>query len=160
MTLDNARISSYLNATRFMVLATVADGKPALRTMAAFAAEGIAPVFSTHKDTDKVRHIEANPYVSILFEHEKQNLRTFINMTVSGIAVRIDDKASQEHIIRLIGARNLRYQERAARGDLVEQVFYRVEPIEIKIIDFRKSPSPAGVELIRFLGQAETEQAA
>jgi hypothetical protein len=34
-------------------------------------------------------------------------------------------------------------------GNLAEQVFYRVEPIEIKIIDFGKSPSPRGVQLIR-----------
>ena len=160
MSLEQERISSYLNNTRFIVLATVNEGKPAVRTMAAFAVEGFSPVFSTHRDTDKVRQLAENPYVSILFEHEKQNLRTFVNITISGIARRIDDSNDQERIIGLIGARNLRYQERAARGDLVEQVFYRVEPLEIKIIDFKKSPSPHGVQRIRLAGGNETARAA
>jgi len=149
MSFNNGKITAYLSKTRLIVLATVKDGKPALRNMAAFAADGTSPVFSTHKDTDKVRQMEANPHVSILFVHEKQRLRSVINITIDGIAHRVDDKDGQERIISLIGARNELYRNRAAMGNLAEQVFYRVEPIEIKIIDFGKSPSPRGVQLIR-----------
>jgi nitroimidazol reductase NimA-like FMN-containing flavoprotein (pyridoxamine 5'-phosphate oxidase superfamily) len=160
MSYDHAWIAEYMRKTRFIVLATVNGGRPAVRTIAAFAADGLAPVFSTHKDTDKVSQLAANPHVSILFEHENQNLRSFVNMTVSGIAHRVDDERERDRIIGLIGARNLRYQERAARGDLVEQVFYRVEPLEMSILDFKKSPSPQGVERITFGRSARTARAA
>ncbi|MBI1921034.1 MAG: pyridoxamine 5'-phosphate oxidase family protein [Geobacter sp.] len=155
MGFNHVHLSQYLNKTRFITLSTVKNGNPALRTMAAFAAEGISPVFSTHRDTDKVRQIEENPHVSILFQHENQHLRTFVNITISGIARRVDDRDDQERIIALIGARNLRYQERAARGELIEHLFYRVEPVEIKILDFARSPSPQGVQLVRLSGGKE-----
>jgi nitroimidazol reductase NimA-like FMN-containing flavoprotein (pyridoxamine 5'-phosphate oxidase superfamily) len=160
MAFNHARITDYLNKTRFIVLATVRDGRPALRTMAAFATEGFSPVFSTHRNTDKVSQIEANPHVSLLFEHENQSLRTFVNVTISGVARRVDEEREKERITALIGARNPRYLERAARGDLVEQVFYRVEPEEMTILDFSKSPSPEGVHRIRFTAAHETARAA
>ncbi|HEY6008648.1 MAG TPA: pyridoxamine 5'-phosphate oxidase family protein [Geobacteraceae bacterium] len=160
MSNDHAWIAEYLGKTRFIVLATVNDGRPAVRTIAAFAADGLAPVFSTHKDTDKVRQLTENPHVSILFEHENQNLRSFVNITISGIARRVESELERERVIALIGARNLRYQERAARGDLVEQVFYRVEPHELTILDFKKSPSPQGVERISFRSKRDTARAA
>jgi nitroimidazol reductase NimA-like FMN-containing flavoprotein (pyridoxamine 5'-phosphate oxidase superfamily) len=160
MSLENKQISEYLNKTRLIVLATISDGRPVLRTMAAFAADGISPVFSTHKGTDKVWQIDANPHVSILFEHENQSLRTFVNITISGIARRIDSQQEREQIITLIGTKNLRYRERELRGELVEQLLYRVEPHEIKIMDFRKSPSPQGIQKITICGAYETAHAA
>lgn len=160
MNYDNTQISEYLNKTRLIVLATVCDGRPVLRTMAAFAADGISPVFSTHKDTDKVWQIDANPHVSILFEHEHQSLRTFVNITISGIARRVDRQQERERIITLIGTRNLRYHERELRGELIEQILYRVDPHEIKVIDFRKSPSPEGIQKINVFDLRETARAA
>lgn len=160
MSFDNKLISEYMNKTRLIVLATVSDGKPVLRTIAAFAADGISPVFSTHKGTDKVWQIDANHHVSILFEHENQSLRTFVNITISGIARRVDRLQERERIITLIGTRNLRYRERELRGELIEQILYRVEPHEIKIMDFRKSPSPQGIQKITIGGAHETAQAA
>jgi nitroimidazol reductase NimA-like FMN-containing flavoprotein (pyridoxamine 5'-phosphate oxidase superfamily) len=160
MNYDNTQISEYLNKTRLIVLATVCDGRPVLRTLAAFAADGISPVFSTHKDTDKVWQIDANPHVSILFEHEHQSLRTFVNITISGIARRVDRQQERERIITLIGTRNLRYHERELRGELIEQILYRVDPHEIKVIDFRKSPSPEGIQKINVFDLHETARAA
>jgi pyridoxamine 5'-phosphate oxidase len=160
MNYDNTQISEYLNKTRLIVLATVCDGRPVLRTMAAFAADGISPVFSTHKDTDKVWQIDANPHVSILFEHENQSLRTFVNISISGVARRVDRQQEREQIITLIGTRNLRYHERELRRELIEQILYRVEPHEIKIIDFTKSPSPEGIQKINIFDLHETARAA
>jgi nitroimidazol reductase NimA-like FMN-containing flavoprotein (pyridoxamine 5'-phosphate oxidase superfamily) len=160
MSLDNKQISEYLNKTRLIVLATISDGRPVLRTMAAFAADGVSPVFSTHKGTDKVWQIDVNPHVSILFEHENQSLRTFVNITISGIARRVDQQQERERIVSLIGTKNLRYRERELRGELVEHILYRVEPQEIKIMDFRKSPGPQGIQKITLFGACETAHAA
>ncbi len=150
MSYERERIMEYLEKTRFIVLGTVWQGKPELRTIASFGMEGFCPVFSTHKATSKARQMRVNPHVSLLFEHENQKLRTFVNITISGIARRVDDSSDQKRIIEIIGARSPGFLDRAARGDLVEQVFFRVEPVELKILDFSISPSPEGVRRIRF----------
>lgn len=149
MSFDRQRIANYINKTRFIVLATVRDGRPALRTIAGFAVDGLNIYFSTHHATDKVRQLEENPAASVLFEHENQSLRTFYNVTIAGTAERVTDQAEIDRIISLIGARSPRYQERAARGDLVEQAFFRIRAEEVTVLDFGISPGHDGMQRFR-----------
>ena len=161
MSFNSEQIKKYLDKTQFIVLGTVWDGKPELRTMSSFAMEEFTTVFSTHKATLKVCQILANPQVSILFQHENQKLRSFVNITISGIAKKVEDSSGQQRIISLIGERNPRYLHRMQRGTLEGQVFFKVEPIEMKILDFGISPSPDGVKRLSFNGkEAETTRAA
>lgn len=148
--LDDERLVRYLERTRLIILGTVLDGSPSVRTMASFATEGFTTFFSTHKDTGKVRQIELNPQVAVLFQHEKQKLDSFCNITISGIARRVEEEGERQRVIELIGARSTCYLERARRGDLVEHLFYRVEPLELKVLDFRISPGPEGARILSF----------
>lgn len=150
MSLEQSDVPRYLNDTRFVVLATTGlDSAPATRTLASFAADGLVVYFSTGRSTEKVRQIQANPSVAVLFQHEQQDLKTFVNVTIRGTAAPLV-QGEEEHgkAIRLIGARNPRFKDRAEKGQLGESLLFRVEPKELKVVDFSRGHGPAAVRSI------------
>jgi len=79
MSIDNDQISTYLNKTKFIILATVnKEQTPVLRAIGSFAVDGLTAYFSASKSTAKVEQIESNPKVSILFQHKNQELSSFL----------------------------------------------------------------------------------
>lgn len=151
MSIDKDQISTYLNKTKFIILATVnKEQSPVQRTLGSFAVDGLTAYFSTHKSTAKVEQIEANPKVSIVFQHESQELSSFINVSLTGKANKLEEKEDIDKAIQLIGNRNPRFKERAGRDELNDNVFFQVNPQEIKVLDFSKGAGPQAIQLSQF----------
>jgi MFS family permease len=146
MALEQQQIPRYLNDSRFIVLSTVGpEGAPAARTLASFAADGLTVYFSTGKASDKVGQIGANPNVSVLFQHEQQELPTFANVEVRGVAEVLAEGEERAKAIRLISLRNPRFRERAERGELGGNALVRVVPRKVKVVDLSNGIGPAAV---------------
>ena len=149
MSIDKSLISQYLNGTKFIVLATVNDDQtPVLRSLGSFVADGLTTYFSTNKNSAKVNHIKSNPKVSILFQHENQELPSFVNVSISGKANELTESEELAKAIQLIGTRNPKFRERAEKGELSDNVFFRVEPQEVKVLDFGKGAGSEAVQVI------------
>lgn len=149
MSLEHRDIPTYLNETRFVVLSTVgADAAPVSRTLGAFAADGFVVYFSTGKGSEKVRQLRSNPNVAVLFQHEQQDLKAFVNVAISGTAAALAEGDELGRAIRLIGARNPRFRERAEKGQLGESLVFRIQPKEVKVVDFSRGHGPAAVQSI------------
>ncbi len=141
-------IENYINSTKYTVLGTVKDDIPVTRTIGAFANDGLTVYFSTNKNTEKVKHIGKNPHVSLLFQQEGQELKSFKNVSIIGRAIQVLEKNEQEKAIALIGSRNPRFKERVANGEVKDSTFFRVEPIEVKFIDFSKGIGADSVQVV------------
>jgi nitroimidazol reductase NimA-like FMN-containing flavoprotein (pyridoxamine 5'-phosphate oxidase superfamily)/MFS family permease len=149
MALDRQQIPQYLDATRFIILSTVDGGNvPATRTLASFAADGLTVYFSTGKGSDKVGQIGANANVSILFQHEKQELPAFANVEIRGVAEVLGEGEERTRAIQLIARRNPRFKERAEKGELTGSALVRVTPKKVKVVDFSRGYGPAAVASI------------
>ncbi len=149
MALDRQEIPQYLDATPFIVLSTVDGGNaPATRTLASFAADGFTVYFSTGKASDKIGQIGKNPNVSILFQHERQELPAFANVEIRGVAEVLGDGEEKAKAIRLISRRNPRFKERAEKGELSGSALVRVTPTKVKVVDFSRGFGPAAVSSI------------
>ncbi|MNB72769.1 pyridoxamine 5'-phosphate oxidase [compost metagenome] len=142
-------IVDYLNGTRFVVLATVnQDGAPEVRTLGGFAVDGYKVYFSTDEGTEKVKQIRSNPAVTLLFQHENQELAGFVNVSVRGEARQVDDAEELAHAIAALGNRNPRFKERADKGELANTAIIGVTASEIKVLDFAKGRGAEAVEVI------------
>lgn len=149
MALDRQQIPQYLDATRFIVLSTVDAGNaPATRTLASFAADGLTVYFSTGKSSDKVAQLGANPNVSILFQHERQELPAFSNVEIRGVAEVLGEGEEKAKAIQLIARRNPRFKERAEKGELSGSALVRVTPKKVKVVDFSRGYGPAAVAAV------------
>lgn len=149
MALEHKQVPQYLNDTRFVILSTIGPGStPAIRTLGSFAADGLTVYLSTGKGSDKIGQISANPNVSILFQHEQQEVQTFANVEIRGVAEVLASDEEQAKAIRLISIRNPRFKERAEKGQLGGNAFLRVTPKQVKVVDFSKGHGPAAVSNI------------
>lgn len=150
MAVSKETIQKYLQETRYVVLATVNKKQaPALRTLGSFAPDELQVYFSTGKTTAKVEQIRANQQVAILFQHENQEIKSFINITISGKAHELDEDTERRQAIARLSARNPKFKDRAARGDLEGTTFFRIDPEEIKVVDLGKGPGAKAVEIIK-----------
>lgn len=148
MSINENTLPEYLNQTKYIILATVNDNAPVLRSLGSFAVEGTTAYFSTHKNTAKVKQIESNPTVSVLFQHENQDLSSFVNVSITGEANKITAEEDLIKAVNLIGDRNPRFKERFEKGEISDNVFFRLEPREVKILDFSKGIGPDAVQVI------------
>lgn len=150
MSIDKNFIEEYLTNTKYIVLATVDDeNTPALRTLGAFGVDSYTTYFSTAEGAEKVEQIKHNTNVSVFFQHENQELASFINVAIKGKAAKVTDEAEVIKAIEVIGKRNPRFKERIEKDGLGSNVIFRVHPSELKILDFKKGPGAKGVEVIQ-----------
>jgi nitroimidazol reductase NimA-like FMN-containing flavoprotein (pyridoxamine 5'-phosphate oxidase superfamily) len=141
-------VKDYINNTKYVVLGTVKNNIPVTRTLGSFANDGFIVYFSTNKNTEKVKHIGKNPHVSLLFQHEGQELGSFKNVSITGRATQLLEKNEQDKAITVLGDRNPRFKERTAKGDIKDTALFRVEPVEVKFLDFSKGIGPDSVQVI------------
>lgn len=146
MALERQQIPQYLHETRLIILSTVDETfGPATRTLASFGIDDLTVYFSTSRSSRKVRHIEVNRHVSLLFQHDGQELASFRNVEIRGEAELVSDERERARAIQLIGARNPRFKERAEKGELGDSAVFRVKPRSVNVVDLSRGRGPAAV---------------
>ncbi len=146
------KIHDYIAATRWATLATVRDGtKPVLRAMGSFVPDnGLNVYYSTAKTADKVKDVEKNGWVNFFFQHEGQELQTFKNVALIGIAHEVKEGEEHKKAVDLLSARNPRFKARVEKGELKDIGIFKIEPKEIKYLDYAKGFGKAGIEVLTF----------
>ena len=141
------KVVDYIGKTKFAVLATIGeDNAPKLRTIASFANDELKIYFSTGKSTAKVKQIKENPEVTLLFQHEGQQLAEFRNIILTGTAKILDGEEEFEKAVNLLGARSQRFKERVEQGQLEDTLIFVIEPKKVKSLDFSKGIGPNAIE--------------
>ena len=151
MSVEKQEIEKYLAETKLIVLATVNENDaPALRVLGAFGVDGYTFYYSTKGLAAKVKHTDKNPHVNALFQHENQDPSQFINVTIQGKAVQLSNDNDIEKAIKVIGSRSAKFKERVLKNGLENNVLYRVDPLEVKVLDRRKGLGPDSINVISF----------
>jgi general stress protein 26 len=159
MSFDVNTVPHYIESARFLVLATSDESGPVQRTLGGFGNDGTTVYFSTHQESRKVKQIERDPNVSILIQHEQQDLPAFVNVAIRGIARRLHDSTEVDKAIDRISARSQNFRGRAARGELGETALFRVDPIEVRVIDLSRGTGATATTVIRSDSNTTTENA-
>lgn len=151
MSINEKSLNEYLNQTKFIVLSTItSEQAPTLRSLASFAVDELTTYFSTAKVTDKVEQIKANPQVSILFQHENQELSAFYNATIAGKAIEVTEETERQKAIQLLSSRSPNFKARVESGQIANNTFFRIDPQEVKVLDFTKGLGPNAVSVLKF----------
>lgn len=134
-------IDEYIRDLPFVALAYVrADGTPVQRTLGSFVRHESSVFFSTRSDAAKVREIERNPRVSLLFETENQQLSAWKNVLLIGKALPVTTDSELKQAVELLGARRPRFKERIEKEGLKSTRLFRFEAEEIEFLDYAKDP--------------------
>lgn len=136
---QSEEVAKYIDETPFATLAYVrADKSPILRSMGSFTFDGVDLFFSCRKDSRKVTEIEANPQVSFHFQHDQQSLSTWKSILLIGEADLLGEGTEYDKAVELLSIKNPRFKERAARGELVDSVIYKIKTREIEYVDYAR----------------------
>lgn len=134
-----SEIDEYVNGVPFLALAYVrSDGTPVQRTLGSFVRHESTVFFSTRSDAAKVRDIESNPRVSLLFEAENQQLAAWKNVLLIGKALPVTTDSELKQATELLGARRPRFKERIEKEGLKNTRLFRFEAEEIEFLDYAK----------------------
>jgi len=134
-----SEIDEYVNGVPFLALAYVrSDGTPVQRTLGSFVRHESTVFFSTRIDAAKVRDIESNPRVSLLFEAENQQLAAWKNVLLIGKALPVTTDSELKQATELLGARRPRFKERIEKEGLKNTRLFRFEAEEIEFLDYAK----------------------
>ena len=134
-----SEIDEYVNGVPFLALAYVrSDGTPVQRTLGSFVRHESTVFFCTRIDAAKVRDIESNPRVSLLFEAENQQLAAWKNVLLIGKALPVTTDSELKQATELLGARRPRFKERIEKEGLKNTRLFRFEAEEIEFLDYAK----------------------
>ena len=130
-------VVSYVDATRFAVLGYVRnDGTPLLRSIGSFAPTGLDVYFSTRKEAAKVQAISEQKRISILFEHDDQDLALWKSVLLIGDAEKIEGGAELDLAVETLSQRNPRFKERIAKGELPITQIFKLKAEEVEYLDY------------------------
>lgn len=129
------KIIDYLSSHKYMALGTAGpDGNPSVHTMG-YVAVGMTVYCISVKDTEKMRHIKANPNVSYVVDEHYDNPLDIKGVQIKGIASLPEEKAEIDQAVSLIIKK---FPEFAATGPESIVVIFKVEPEEGWFIDYTK----------------------
>jgi len=72
-----------------------------------------------------------------------------LHISITGLAHEIIVQDEVAKAIKLLSAKSPRFKERAKKGEISNNTFFRVDPQEVKVVDFSKGVGQNAVEVIR-----------
>lgn len=134
-----SEVLDYITKSEFAVLNYVREDKaPVSRAMGSFVPSGLDLYFSSRRDAAKVKEINANKKVSFFFEHDNQELSVWKNVLLIGDAELVESESELKTAVELLGARNPRFKERVAKGELQNTAIFKIKTQEIEYLDRTK----------------------
>lgn len=137
MTAVAEKLKEYLKGNQSIILATVGtNGAPDLRIIGGFGLTDFTIYIATSKESNKVRQIEQENRVALLFQHENEFVSKFYNVTIFGKALLVSTETE------FIKARKLILNRKPHLHILREtHNIYKIIPDTIKTLDMgEKNP--------------------
>lgn len=134
MSIDKEEIKVYLNNSKTLALATVNEaGEPDIRTLGGYGVSGLEIFFATAKESNKVKQLERNNEVAVLFQHENQTVPDFVNVTLYGRALLTEGD-------ELGTGRQVILNRRPQLSSVIHNHnIYKIKAERIKVLDFKAS---------------------
>ncbi|ADL53175.1 pyridoxamine 5'-phosphate oxidase family protein [Clostridium cellulovorans] len=140
----NKKIKEYIANSPSAILATVdSENNPNLRAIGGYGVDEFTVYFSTAKKSNKVKQIEENNNISLLFQHENQKMPNFINVEIKGIAENLEDEEAFNEGFKFIAERRPKLKASKETHNI-----YKITPKQIKVLDFSKENPDEKIRII------------
>lgn len=138
-----------IKATKALIINTTGlDGYPNTRILYSQANDGYTVYFSSGAQTTKVREIVANSKVSAYYENTAQQLASWKNVVIYGVAELIVKESDEfAKAVELIATNSENFKKRVEQGQLDGNVLYKITPQRVKVLDFALEPRVEEFEL-------------
>ena len=132
------QIVSIINDTDDMTIATVRpDGFPQATTVS-FMNDGMIIYFGTSADSQKAVNIAACDKVSLTVNRPYKTWNEIVGLSLGGTASRVTDPEEYQNVVDLMFRKFPQIPEYAPMDDSVDLAIFRVDPVVISVLDYRK----------------------
>jgi hypothetical protein len=139
---------SYIEKSPFALLVTVGEeNKPYLRHIGPLVNIGLDIYFVTRIDSQKVKHIDCNPFVTLYFQSPSQTVEEFKSIVVSGKAARLPQGGEFNDVLERLGAISPGYKKYISSDGFKAWTIYKTSASTLECTDLAKSTKTVKVEI-------------
>jgi uncharacterized protein len=131
---------SYIGKSSYALLITVGEeNRPGVRYVGPFVNRGLDIYFMTSKDSQKVKHITMNPFVSLHFQNQDKALEGINSVTVSGKASRVPEGNEFNSVLEELGRKSPGFKKWVDKEGFNTWTIYKLTAGTLQHTDFSKS---------------------
>jgi nitroimidazol reductase NimA-like FMN-containing flavoprotein (pyridoxamine 5'-phosphate oxidase superfamily) len=130
----------HIEKTPYALLVTVGEGnKPFVREIGPFVNNGLDIYFVTRLDSQKVKHIDANPFVTLYFPNANQEARKFRSVAVTGKAERVPEGNEFNGVLQKIEQKSPGYRKYIEKEGFTVWTVCKMTATSLQSTDYSKS---------------------
>jgi uncharacterized pyridoxamine 5'-phosphate oxidase family protein len=131
---------SYIERSPCALLITVGEeNKPFVRYIDPFVNNGLSLYFMTRVISEKVRHIETNPFVMLHFQNANQTREDPRSVAVTGKAARVPDGDEFNDVVGKLARKSPGFKKYISSDGFKTWTVYKVTPESLQCTDLSKS---------------------
>ncbi|MHA6262337.1 pyridoxamine 5'-phosphate oxidase family protein [Arenibacterium sp. CAU 1754] len=132
------QIIAIIDGTDDMTIATVReDGFPQATTVS-YMNDGLTIYFGTSTDSQKARNIALNDKVSLTINRPYETWDDIVGLSLGGRATKVKDPKEIDAVGALMFRKFPQIPDYALTDGSVELAIFRIDPIVISLLDYRK----------------------
>lgn len=131
---------SYIEKSTYALLITVGeDNKPSVREVGPFVNKGLDIYFMTRIASQKVKHIDINPFITFYFPNINQNAKEFRSIAITGKALRVPEGNEFNGVLEELEMKSPGYKKYITNEGFKIWTIYKMSTKSLQSTDYSKS---------------------
>ncbi|HUI93790.1 MAG TPA: pyridoxamine 5'-phosphate oxidase family protein [Chitinivibrionales bacterium] len=141
--------AAYIEKSMIALLVTVGEeNKPFVRFVGPLVNTGLNVYFTTALDSRKVRHIAANPNVTLNFQNPVISQEEFKSVALSGKASQVPEGKEFDEVLKMLAKKSPGFGKYIKDRGFKNWAIYKVEGKTLQVTDLAKSKKTITEEII------------
>ena len=130
----------YIEKSSYALLVTVGEkNRPFVREIGPFVNDGLDIYFVTRMDSQKVRHVNVNSFVTLYFPNTKQDAQEFRSVAVTGKAARVPEGNEFNGVLDKLNQKSPGYKKYISNEGFKIWTIYKMTAESLQSTDYSKS---------------------
>ena len=130
----------YIEKSPYALLVTVDEGnKPCVREIGPFVNNGLDIYFVTRLDSQKVKHIDVNPHVTLYFPNTNQEVKKFRSIAITGKAARVPEGNEFNGVLEKLEQKSPGYRKYISKEGFTVWTVFKITAKSLQSTDYSKS---------------------
>ena len=145
MTADAA---AYIENSMIALLVTVGErNKPFARFVGPLVNTGLNVYFTTALDSRKVKHMAANPVVTMCFQNPVKTEEEFKSVVITGAASQVPEGKEFDDVLEMLAKKSPGFGKYIKDRGFKKWAIYKVEGTTVQVTDFEKGKKTVSEEV-------------
>ena len=138
----------YIEKSLYALLVTVGEeNRPCVREIGPFINDGFDIYFMTRLDSRKIKHIGANPFVTLYFPNMNRAAKEFRSVAITGKAARVPEGREFDGVLEKLERKSPGFKKHIINEGFTIWTIYKMTATSLQSTDYSKSTRTVKEEL-------------